>query len=202
MIKQNIFIINYNLLYEILEEIKENLSFDIIKYENEEDFIKENHSNLENLLIVSKSTNKLLVNKNLSQKNFLVLSNFPLVLSKLIELINIQLIKLKFNHQSKVIVNGYELDLNSKFFCKNNLLLKLTEKEIEIILYLSKNKTKNTILDLQKNIWGYSPNMETHTVETHIYRLRKKISNKFNDTKFILGHQNGYFIEKNDINLA
>ena len=202
MIKQNIFIINYNLLYEILEEIKENLSFDIIKYENEEDFIKANHSNLENLLIVSKSTNKLLVDKNLSQKNFLVLSNFPLVLSKLIELINIQLIKLKFNHQSKVIVNGYELDLNSKFFCKNNMLLKLTEKEIEIILYLSKNKTKHTILDLQKNIWGYSPNMETHTVETHIYRLRKKISNKFNDTKFILGHQNGYFIEKNDINLA
>ena len=195
MIKQNIFIINYNLLYEILEEIKENLSFDIIKYENEEDFIKENHSNLENLLIVSKSTNKLLVNKNLSQKNFLVLSNFPLVLSKLIELINIQLIKLKFNHQSKVIVNGYELDLNSKFFCKNNLLLKLTEKEIEIILYLSENKKKHDVLSLQYKIWGYSSDMETHTVETHIYRLRKKIIDKFNDDKFILSNKKGYFID-------
>ena len=82
------------------------------------------------------------------------------------------------------------------------MLLKLTEKEIEIILYLSKNKTKHDVLDLQKNIWGYSPNMETHTVETHIYRLRKKISNKFNDENFILSHKNGYFIEKNDINLA
>ena len=196
MIKQNIFIINYNLLYEILEEIKENLPFDIIKHENEEDFIKANHSNLENLLIVSKSTNKLLVNKNLSQKNFLVLNNFPLVLSKLIELINIQLIKLKFNYQSKVIINGYELDLNSKFFCKNNMLLKLTEKEIEIILYLNEYKTTHNVLDLQKNIWGYSSEIETHTVETHIYRLRKKINDKFNDKDFIISDGEGYFIEK------
>ena len=202
MIKQNIFIINYNSLYEILEEIKENLPFDIIKYSNEEDFIKDNHSNLKNLLIIVKSNNKLLINKDLNKKNFLNLSNFPLSLNKLIELINIQIIKLKFNHQSKIIINGYELDLNSKFFCKNNVFLKLTEKEIQIILYLSRNKTKHTILDLQKNIWGYSSNMETHTVETHIYRLRKKISNKFNDVKFILGHQDGYFIKKNDINLV
>ena len=200
MIKQNIFIINYNSLYEILEEIKENLSFEVIKYENEEDFIRDNFSNLKNSLIIAKPSNKLRINKNLSKKNFLDLSNSPLLLGKLIELINVQLIKLKFGFQSKVIINSYELNLNSKFLCKNNVSLKLTEKEIEIILYLSDNKVKNTVLDLQKNIWGYSPNMETHTVETHIYRLRKKISNKFNDLKFILSNQNGYFIEKNDIN--
>ena len=200
MIKQNIFIINYNSLYEILEEIKENLSFEIIKYENEEDFIIDNSLNLKNFLIIAKPSNKLRINKNLSKKNFLDLSNSPLSLGKLIELINVQLIKLKFGFQSKVIINSYELNLNSKFLCKNNVSLKLTEKEIEIILYLSDNKVKNTVLDLQKNIWGYSPNMETHTVETHIYRLRKKIINKFNDLKFIESHQNGYFIEKNDIN--
>ena len=200
MIKQNIFIINYNSLYEILEEIKENLSFEIIKYENEEDFIRDNFSNLKNSLIIAKPSNKLRINKNLTKKNFLDLSNSPLLLGKLIELINVQLIKLKFGFQSKVIINSYELDLNSKFLCKNDVSLKLTEKEIEIILYLSDNKVKNTVLDLQKNIWGYSLNMETHTVETHIYRLRKKISNKFNDLKFILSNQNGYFIEKNDIN--
>jgi len=74
------------------------------------------------------------------------------------------------------------------------LSLKLTEKEIEIILYLKETKTKHEVSDLQKNIWGYSPDMETHTVETHIYRLRKKISNKFNDQNFILSQQNGYFI--------
>jgi|TARA_B110000114_G_C15018274_1_gene367809 hypothetical protein len=200
MIKQNIFIINYNSLYEILEEIKENLSFEIIKYENEEDFIIDNSLNLKNFLIIAKPSNKLRINKNLSKKNFLDLSNSPLLLGKLIELINVQLIKLKFGFQSKVIINSYELNLNSKFLWKNDVSLKLTEKEIEIILHLSDNKVKNTVLDLQKNIWGYSPNMETHTVETHIYRLRKKISNKFNDSKFILSHLNGYFIGKNDIN--
>ena len=96
-------------------------------------------------------------------------------LNKLIEVINIKLIKLKFNHQSKIIIKGYELNLNSKFFSKDNLNLRLTEKEIEIILYLNETKTKRAVSDLQKNIWGYSPDMETHTVETHIYRLRKKI---------------------------
>ena len=79
-------------------------------------------------------------------------------------------------------------------FSKNNSSLKLTEKEIEIILYLNNTKQTHNVADLQKNIWGYSPNMETHTVETHIYRLRKKINNKFNDENFISSHQNGYFI--------
>jgi len=116
-------------------------------------------------------------------------------LEKLLELINIQLIKLKFNHQSKIIIKGYELNLNSKFFSKGNLNLKLTEKEIEIILYLNDKKIKHNVADLQKNIWGYTANMETHTVETHIYRLRKKISDLFKDEKFILSDKNGYFID-------
>ena len=99
-----------------------------------------------------------------------------------------------YNYQSKIIINGYELNLNSKFFSKNSLKLKLTEKEIEIILYLNNTKIKHDVADLQKNIWGYSANMETHTVETHIYRLRKKISNLFKDENFILSHKSGYFI--------
>ena len=73
--------------------------------------------------------------------------------------------------------------------------IKLTEKEIEILLYLNETKTKKDVADLQKNIWDYSSDMETHTVETHIYRLRKKISNRFNDENFILSQQNGYFID-------
>jgi len=195
MIKQNIFIINFNLLYEILDEIKENLPFKVIKYENEDDFIKDSNLDIINSLIISKSNRKLLLNKNLGKKNFLDFDNFPLTFNKLKELINIQLIKLKFNYQSKINIKGYELNLNSKFFSKDDLILKLTEKEIEVILYLNKTKTKHDVLDLQKNIWGYSSDMETHTVETHIYRLRKKISNKFNDENFILSHQNGYFIK-------
>ncbi len=197
MIKQNIFIINFNSLYEILDEIKENLPFKIVKFENEDDFIKAPDLNEINFLIISKPNKKLLINKKITEKNLLSFDNFPISLNKLLELINIQLIKLKFNHQSKININGYELNLNSKFFSKAKLSLKLTEKEIEIILYLNDTKKTHDVLDLQKNIWDYSSNMETHTVETHIYRLRKKISNKFDDENFILSHQNGYYIKQN-----
>ena len=195
MVKQNVFIINFNLLYEILDEIKENLSFEIIKFENKDEFIKNFSLETINSLIIYKSDQKLLVSRKIEEKNLLSLSDFPLPLNKLLELINIQLIKTKFNHKSKINIKNYELNLNSKFFSKDGLNLKLTEKEIEIILYLNSTTIKHNVADLQKNIWGYSANMETHTVETHIYRLRKKISDLFKDEDFILSHKNGYFIE-------
>ena len=191
----NVFIINFNLLYEILDEIKENFSFKIIKFENEEDFKKTPDLDRLDYLVISKTDYKLSLNNNIISKNFLGFNDFPLSFKKLLELINIKLIKLKFNQQSQVIIRGYKLNLNSKFFSKANLKLKLTEKEIEIILYLNDKKIKHNVADLQKNIWDYSTNLETHTVETHIYRLRKKISNLFNDEKFILSHKNGYFID-------
>jgi len=192
---QNVFIINFNSLYEILEEIKENLSFKIIKFENEEDFKKKFDLDRLDYLVISKTDHKLLPNINITDKNFLGVNNLPLSFKKLLELINIKLIKLKFNQQSKITIKGYELNLNSKFFSKGSLKLKLTEKEIEIILYLNDKKIKHNVADLQKNIWSYSADMETHTVETHIYRLRKKISNLFKGEKFILSHKNGYFID-------
>tara|TARA_B100000780_G_scaffold232722_1_gene172768 strand:- start:146 stop:727 length:582 start_codon:yes stop_codon:yes gene_type:complete len=192
---QNVFIINLNSLYEILDEIKENLYFKIIKFENEHDFNKNHNLDKIDFLIISKINPKLLLNKKITDKNFLDFDDLPLSLKKLLELINIKLIKLKFTHQSKIIIKGYELNLNSKFLSKDNLNLKLTEKEIEIILYLNNLKIKHNVADLQKNIWSYSVNMETHTVETHIYRLRKKISDLFKDENFILSHKNGYFIE-------
>jgi hypothetical protein len=193
MIKQNIVIINFNSLYEILDEIKENLSFQIKQYDNEENFFKDNNSDAKNSLIILKHNQKLLLNKE--NNNFLILKDPPFLIVKLVELINIQLIKLRFNLKSKININGYELNLNSKFFSKKNTTLKLTEKEIEIILYLSENKKKHDVLSLQNKIWGYSSDMETHTVETHIYRLRKKIIDKFNDDKFILSNKKGYFID-------
>ena len=192
---QNVFIINFNSLYEILDEIKENLSFKIIKIKNEEDLKNNLDLDIPDFLVISKTDYKLLLNNNITNKNFLDFNDLPLSLKKLLELINIKLIKLKFNQQSKLVIKGYELNLNSKFFSKNNLNLKLTEKEIEIILYLNNAKIKHDVADLQKNIWGYATNMETHTVETHIYRLRKKISDLFKDERFILSHKNGYFID-------
>ena len=195
MISQNVFIVNYNSLYEILDEIKENLSFKITKFENEDDFRKNKNFDEKNILIISNSKNKLIVNQNISEKNLLIFDILPLAINKIIELINLKLIKLKFNNQSKINIKNYELNLNSKFFSKDGLSIKLTEKEIEIILYLYQNKTKHNVMDLQKNIWHYSSNMETHTVETHVYRLRKKISDRFKDENFILSEKNGYFID-------
>ena len=195
MINQNVFIINFNSLYEILDEIKENLSFKVIRYENEDDFINDSDLDMANSLVISKFNKKLQLNINLNEKNLLNLNNLPLPFNTLRELINIQLIKLKFNYQSMINIKNYELNLNSKFLSKDDLSIKLTEKEIEIILYLKESKTKHDVLDLQKNIWNYSPDMETHTVETHIYRLRKKISDKFKDEKLILSDKEGYFID-------
>ena len=190
MIKQNVFIINFNSLYEILDEIKENLSFDIINHVNKENFAKDKNFDKKNSLIITKSNDKL--NINLDDKNILSFQEYPILAIKLIELINVQLIKIRFNYQSKVNIKEYELNLNSKTISKDNIVLKLTEKEIEIILYLIENNNKHSVLDLQKNIWGYSADIETHTVETHVYRLRKKISNKFNEDNFILSYPEGY----------
>ena len=195
MINQNIFIINFRSLYEVLYEIKHDLLFDIKNYDNEDSLLKNQNLNLKNSLIISKSYKNLLSIKDVSKANFFDLNLLPMSLTKLIELINIQLIKLKFNNQSKINIRDYELNLNSKFISKSDLNLKLTEKEIGIILYLNESNNDHQVHDLQKNIWGYSADMETHTVETHIYRLRKKIADKFNDENFILSGQNGYFIK-------
>jgi hypothetical protein len=195
MFKQNIFIINFHLLYEILCEIKDDLSFNIIKSKSIDDFLKTLNSNPNSLLIIQTPNKNFFLNKGLDNKNILYFEYLPLSISKMIELINIQLIKLKFNYQSKVNIKQYELNINSKFFSKGPARLKLTEKEIEIILYLHNSKKKHSVIDLQKNIWEYSVNMETHTVETHVYRLRKKIMDKFNDNEFILSDKKGYFID-------
>ena len=150
---QNVFIINFNSLYEILDEIKENLSFKIIKIKNEEDLTNNLDLDKIDFLVISKTDYKLLLNNNITDKNFLDFNDLPLSLKKLLELINIKLIKLKFNQQSKLVIKGYDLNLNSKFLSKDNLKLKLTEKEIEIILYLN-NKKLNTMLQIYKKIYG------------------------------------------------
>ena len=189
MIKQNVNILKFISLYEILSEIKDDLSFNIIKHEKETDFRKDKNE-LKNSLTIISSCNNLL-----REKNLLVLDDLPMPIDGLVELININLIKLKFNLQSNINVKDYVLNLNTKFISQNENNLKLTEKEIEIILCLNEKKIKHSVLDLQKNIWGYVSGLETHTVETHIYRLRKKINDKFDDKNLIKSSDEGYFIE-------
>lgn len=191
---QNVIIINYNSLYEIFDDLKENLPFKTIKFKNEDDFLKDNSLDKRKSLIILNKKMKLLFNHGLHESNILYLNDLPLSFEKLLEKININLIKLRYSLQSKINIKDFQLDINSKYLSKFGITLKLTEKEIEIILYLNKKKINCDIADLQKNIWGYSANIETHTVETHIYRLRKKIDKVFKDKKFIVSQKNGYLI--------
>ena len=191
---QNVIIINYNSLYEIFDDLKENLPFKTIKFKNEDDFLKDNSLDKRKSLIILNKKTKLLFNHDLHESNILYLNDLPLSFEKLLEKININLIKLRYSLQSKINIKDFQLDINSKHLSKLGITLKLTEKEIEIILYLNKKKINCDIADLQKNIWGYSANIETHTVETHIYRLRKKIDKVFKDKKFIVSQKDGYLI--------
>ena len=127
--------------------------------------------------------------------NQFVLENTPIKIFKLVEKINIEFLKLQFNNQSHVKIKNYIIDLNSREILINNSKLKLTEKEINTISYLSKSDKPVSIDELQKKVWSYQSDIETHTVETHIYRLRKKILNTFNDNEFIISTKNGYQIK-------
>ena len=133
--------------------------------------------------------------KNIDMRNILVFENFPIQLNKIIDQINIQLIKQRYDFQSKISIKNYNLNLNSRIISKNKKDLKLTEREIDIILFLKKQNEPKTIDVLQNEIWHYSSDLETHTVETHIYRLRKKIKDQFNDKSFIVSYKDGYSIE-------
>ena len=102
--------------------------------------------------------------------------------------------KKKFSINSSIEVKNYLLNKNEKRLLKNNNFIILTEKEIHLIELLLKNTNpvaKETILSL---VWNYSSDADTHTVETHIYRLRKKINDKFKDNQFILNNKNGYYL--------
>ena len=112
---------------------------------------------------------------------------------KIIEKINLLLLKINYQQKSEIKVKDYILDLNSKTINKDNKKIKLTEKELEIILFLDSKNTSQKISKLQNKIWKYNEDLETHTVETHIYRLRKKIDKEFGDNNFISSDKEGYF---------
>ena len=193
MIKSKVNIIDFNILYNTLLEIKDHLNFDIINHKNESDFVKNIDTDVnKDYIIITKIPLK---NSAINQKNVILLEKFPLNFFSLIDLINSSLLKQKYNFQSNFTVKDYKLDLNSRIIIKKENSLKLTEKEIDIILFLKDKKEPQNINVLQKEVWGYSKDLETHTVETHIYRLRKKIGDKFKDENFILSEKEGYLIK-------
>lgn len=194
MNKQSIIIYDFEILFIILKEIKENLRFEIFNFKKNDEISKLDNSAYGNYLIVVKSLSNF-INKDIEKKKLYLIENLPIKIDQFIEKINIQLLKQKYNYQSEIRINKYKLNLNSREISLNKKLIKLTEREIDIILFLNENKKPINIDILQKEVWGYSSELETHTVETHIYRLRKKLKDKFNDEEFILSLKKGYQIK-------
>ena len=198
MSKHVVNFVQLTVLHNILNEIKNLLSFDVQNYPSEEEFLKDlnkNNSLSKSTIITNSNVRFKAATVNIDKRNILVFDNFPIQLNKLIDKINIQLIKQKYDYQSKIRIKDYNLNFNSRIISKNSNELKLTEREIDIILFLKNQTEPKTIDILQKEIWHYSSDLETHTVETHIYRLRKKIKDQFNDQNFILSYKDGYSIK-------
>ena len=187
MSTQNLIIYKFTTLYLILEELALDINFKT-SFVDSKKSLNDKVKNLSNYLIIS---NK----KYLDIDNQFVLENIPIKISKLVEKINIEFLKLQFNSQSHIKLNNYTIDLNSREMIIDSTKLKLTEKEINTIIYLSKSIKPVSIDELQEKVWSYQSDIETHTVETHIYRLRKKILNIFNDNEFIISKKNGYKIK-------
>ena len=134
-----------------------------------------------------------LVNNNLKPLSFHVVLDIPIDLFFFKEIISILKMKYIFFEKSKILISNYELDSNQRLLSKNNKTIKLTEKELSLILGLKKKSGVNKS-ELLKSIWNYGPKVETHTFETNLYRLRKKIEKKFNDKNFIYEKGSFYYL--------
>ena len=189
MFKSKLIIYNSNTLFDILYEIREKINYILIKISKIEEL---------NNIIDVEDNNYLLISdkkiKKLIKINHLIIKNKPFKITSLLEKINISLLKNNYSGQSNLKINNYSLNINSRELIKNERSLKLTQKEIEVIVYLNNSDNSMPISSLQKEVWGHSSSLETHTVETHIYRLRRKISQKFGDDQFIKSDNDGYKI--------
>jgi len=185
MNKQSLLIYNFETLFQIINEIKDNLNFQIFSV-NEQEINTVSQNKFGDFIILTR--------ENLNINNQILINNFPYKLNKLIEVINVNFLKNKYNQQSEIFIGEYKLDINSRKIKKNNLTLELTEKETQIITFLKNTQEPVKIHDLQKKVWEYNSSLETHTVETHIYRLRKKLKETFNDDNFIKSSNSGYSI--------
>ena len=182
MNNHNLVIFDLDELYKIFLEIKKYINFNFEKVD------KNQLSDLN-----SKSNCLIFTKKEIAGlENQIIFDRFPISIFKLLEKINIEFIKKKFHEQSEILIGKYRLNINSRemYFKENKL--KLTEKEISSIIYLFKSDKPISIQELQTKVWGYQSQLETHTVETHIYRLRKKILKVFKNETFIFGKKNGY----------
>jgi len=183
---KKLIIYDFKELFKILYEIKKELNYEIIEIPAE---------NPLNISLTQKNDHLVIVRKLVKNlNNQILITSLPIKLSKLIEKLNIEYLKKNFQNQSELKIQKYKLDINSRELIFKDKKIKLTEKESNIILYISNSIKPVSIEDLQLNVWGYHSDLETHTVETHVYRLRKKILATFDDNDFIKSKKNGYQI--------
>ena len=196
MLKQNVYILNFDELYEIFNEIKNILNFNVSKVGNLDlqRLSETNNLNLKDSILITIFSKKNFKISTIDEKEFLIIENLPIFLPNLIEKINIFFLKIKFNSQNKIYIKNNNINLNNRTIYNDSVETNLTEKEIQIIVFLIEKKIPQRISKLQSEIWNFSNDLETHTVETHIYRLRKKIKTIFGDDKFILSGENGYYL--------
>ena len=186
---KKLIIFRFKELFNILEEIKENFEFKLEFYEKEKELENLKNDNLSDYLVITK--------KKLSNlKKQIIIDKSPTNINDLIQTLNINFLKSKFIEQSKIDLGRYNLDLNSRMLNQNEKELELTEKESSILIFLKQSKDPVKIDQLQEKVWGYNSELETHTVETHVYRLRKKINDKFYDNVFIISDKKGYFLNE------
>jgi len=187
MSNKKIVLYDCNDIYKILDEIKQFLDLDI-KYLNKK-------TELENLKQVKNDYIIIKKKKIETTISLLVLENLPIKIKDLMEKISIKIIKKNYNLKSNLKIGKYLLNINSREMFDQNKKIKLTEQEVKILVYLSDMGSFVKINELQEKIWGYNIDLETHTVETHIHRLKKKFIEGFGDRKLIKSDRNGYKID-------
>ena len=196
MVNQKLYIINLSNFYDIISELKEHIDYDLSKFDNKEIFFdkyKSKSISTENsILVVHEKEYNFFVN-NINEDQIIIFKP-PVNIFTFIENLNVKFIQKKYHDQSNVNVKDFFLDINSRELKKGKSSLKLTERETDMILFLNKSKKPVNVETLEKEIWQHSSELETHTVETHIYRLRKKIKAEFGNDELIISNKDGYTI--------
>ena len=207
-------IIGQRILVDILKEKEDIIKMNILFFENLDDYLKNINDNIIKNIVVTHLSNFESIEQSsfkidnpifylTSKKNNIKIKTklqkyeliyCPFNLKNFIEKINLAHIKYKFVINSKVELLNYTINLNTREIITNQNKLKLTEREKNFLLFLKNSKKPQTINNILESVWGYSKGIETHTVETHVYRLRKKFLDSFNDNNFIKNNKKGYYI--------
>ena len=207
-------VVGQRVLADILKEKEGIIKMNILFFENLSDFLENTKNNIVKSIVVTHLSNLELIRQSnskidnpifflTSKKNNInvktKLQKYELIycpfnLKNFIEKINLAYFKYKFVSNSKIELLNYIINLNTREIIANQNKLKLTEREKDFLLFLKNSKKPQTIRNILEAVWGYSKDIETHTVETHVHRLRKKFFSTFNDSNFIKNNKKGYYI--------